>query len=126
MSTPTVIAERRTRVRQLAQSGASNRAIAAELGVSKDTVARDLAHVPEPVEPPVMSQRERLAQRVAHAERAVSQACAAAHAVAYVRPAAVFTTDATAERWWRTLREASDQLRAAADAFAAHYPAATE
>ncbi|MFJ9939348.1 hypothetical protein [Streptomyces erythrochromogenes] len=133
MSTPTVIAERRTRVRQLAQGGASNRAIAAELGVSKDTVARDLAHVPdpveppkEPVEPPVVSQRERLAQRVAHAERAVSQACAAAQAVAYVRPAAVFTDDATAERWRRTLREAADQLGAAADAFAAYYPAATE
>ncbi|MGW2040506.1 hypothetical protein [Streptomyces virginiae] len=126
MSTPTQIAERRTRVRQLAQGGASNRAIAKEVGVSKDTVARDLAHTPDPVEPPVVSQRERLAQRVAHAERAVSQACAAAQAVAYVRPAAVFTDDATAERWWRTLREAADQLGAAADAFAAYYPAAAE
>ncbi|WP_159050765.1 hypothetical protein [Streptomyces sp. IMTB 1903] len=126
MSTPTEIAERRTRVRQMAQGGASNRRIADELGVSKDTVRRDLAAEPDPVELPVMSQRERLAQRVAHAERAVSQACAAAGAVAYVRPAAVLTDDATAERWWRTLREAADQLGAAADAFAAYYPAATE
>ncbi|WP_405423549.1 helix-turn-helix domain-containing protein [Streptomyces erythrochromogenes] len=126
MSTPTEIAERRTRVRHLAQSGASNRRIADALGVSKDTVRRDLAAEPDPDEPPVVSQRERLAQRVAHAERAVSQACAAAQAVAYVRPAAVFTDDATAERWWRTLREAADQLGAAADAFAAYYPAATE
>ncbi|MGW6785375.1 hypothetical protein [Streptomyces sp. NPDC054987] len=126
MSTPTEIAERRTRVRQLAQGGASNRRIADELGVSKDTVRRDLAHTPDPVEPHVMSQRELLAQRVAHAERAVSQACAAAAAVAYVRPAAVLADAATAERWWRTLREAAAQLGAAADAFAAHYPAATE
>ncbi|MFD4245082.1 hypothetical protein ACFWP3_26365 [Streptomyces sp. NPDC058525] len=126
MTTPAEIADRRARVRQLAQGGASNRAIAAKLGVSKDTVARDLAHTPDPVAPPVVSQRERLAQRVAHAERAVRQASAAAGAVAYVRPAAVFTDDATAERWWRTLREAADQLGAAADAFAAHYPAATE
>ncbi|MER6484092.1 hypothetical protein ABT264_11190 [Streptomyces virginiae] len=125
MSTPTEIAERRTRVRHLAQSGASNRRIADELGVSKDTVRRDLAAEPDPVKPPVMSQRERLAQRVAHTEQAVSQVSTAVQALVDGRPAAVFTDDATAERWWRTLGEAAAQLQAAADAFADYHPCAT-
>lgn len=39
------LAERRTKVRQLADQRLSRRAIAARLGISKDTVSRDLAHL---------------------------------------------------------------------------------
>ena len=45
MTTPTELAERRSRVASLAQDGESNRRIAAQLGVAEATVRRDLAHL---------------------------------------------------------------------------------
>lgn len=122
MTTPAAVAERRTRVRQLAQTGASNRAIADQLGVSKDTVARDLSQLGDPR----ASLAQRLAHRVAHAEETVSQACAAAQAVANADPAHTLTDDATAARWCGALREAAALLLAQADAFADYYPCATD
>ncbi|MCB5166032.1 hypothetical protein LG634_14450 [Streptomyces bambusae] len=121
MTTPLTIEARRAQVRQLAHGGASNRIIAAQLGISKDTVRRDLAQQPAPAG----SRTERLAHRVAQAEAAVSQACAAAQAVADAAPAYTITDDATAARWYAALRAAADQLAAHADAFGDYYPRAT-
>ncbi|MFE3786965.1 hypothetical protein [Streptomyces goshikiensis] len=122
MSSPAEISDRRTRVRQLAQTGASSRQIADQLGVGKDTVLRDLRQ--QDAAP--QSQRDRLARRVAQAEEAVRQACAAAQGVTDARPAYAFTDDETAERWRRTLRTAAAQLDAAVGAFADYYPCATD
>ncbi|MCY0926907.1 hypothetical protein OTB20_11970 [Streptomyces sp. H27-H1] len=121
VTSPTEVATRRTTVRQLAQTGASNRQIATQLGISKDTVARDLSQLGDPRAP--------LAQRLAHqatqAETAVSQACAAVQAVAEARPAHTLTDEETARRWCGALRAAADQLAEQADAFADYYPCAT-
>ncbi|MFJ9645000.1 helix-turn-helix domain-containing protein [Streptomyces sp. NPDC101206] len=121
MATPAEVAERRATVRQLAQGGASNRQIAAQLGISKDTVARDIAHWNAPPATPA----ERRARHLARADEAVRQASAAAQAVAAARPAYTLANDETARRWCAELRAAADQLAAAAAAFADYYPAAT-
>lgn len=121
MSTPAEIADRRATVRRLAQSGASNRAIAQQLGISKDTVARDLSQMGDPRAPLA----QRLAHQVAQAEQAVSQAYAAAQAVTDARPAHTLADDETARRWCGALREAAEQLVAQADAFTDYYPCAT-
>lgn len=121
MTSPTEIAERRATVRRLAQTGASARSIAAQLGIGKDTVRRDLAQP----EAPALTRKERLAQRAAQTEQAVSQLCAAVQAVAAARPAYTPTDDETARRWCSTLRATAAQLVAQADAFAEYYPCAT-
>ncbi|KOU48996.1 hypothetical protein ADK55_19205 [Streptomyces sp. WM4235] len=108
-------------MRQLAQGGASNRQIAAQLGVSKDTVRRDLSQE----DAPATTVAQRLAHRAAQADTAVSQACAAARAVVEARPAHTLADDETARRWCAELRAAADQLAAQADAFADYYPCAT-
>lgn len=122
MSTPTEIAQRRARVRQMAQGGASCRAIAAQLGVSKDTVRRDL----ETTDAPPATPAQRIAQRVAQTESAMSQLSAAVQAVDGAPPAYAVTDDATAARWCTELRAAAAALMAHADAFAEYYPSATE
>ena len=121
MSTPTEIAQRRATVRRLAQGGASCRAIAAQLGVSKDTVRRDL----EALDAPPASLAERLAQRTAQTETAMSQLSAAVQAVDGARPAYTVTDAATAARWHTELRATVARLVAHADAFAEYYPSAT-
>lgn len=121
MSTPTEIATRRAKVRQLKQGGASSRQIAEQLGVCKDTVLRDLRQADAPAVPVA----QRLAHRAAQAEDAVSQAYAAAQAVIKARPAHTLTDDATAQRWCGALRAAADALAAQADTFAEYYPCAT-
>lgn len=121
MNTPTEIAQRRATVRRLAQGGASCRAIAAQLGVSKDTVRRDL----EAREAPPASMAERLAQRAAQTETAMSQLSAAVQAVDGARPAYTVTDEATAARWCAELRATVARLMAHADAFAEYYPSAT-
>ncbi|MFF4448942.1 hypothetical protein [Streptomyces sp. NPDC001502] len=121
MTTPTAVAERRVRVRQLAQGGASSREIAKEVGVSKDTVLRDLAQPDD-----IATARAALrAEKLAHAEEAVRQASVAAQAVIDARPSHQITDDETARRWWGALRAAADALAAQADAFAECYPCAT-
>ncbi|MDT9689408.1 DeoR family transcriptional regulator [Streptomyces sp. P9(2023)] len=109
------VAQRRGKVRRLAQGGASNRAIAAQLDISKDTVRRDLEWFEVPL-------AERMAQRAAQAETALSQVCAAAQAAADTRPAYVWTDPETARRWHDELRATAAQLTALADQFADYYP----
>ncbi|MEW2135527.1 hypothetical protein AB0892_02765 [Streptomyces sp. NPDC005409] len=121
VTTPTAVAERRAKVRQLAQTGASSRAIADKLGVSKDTVLRDLRQ-PDDMSTARAALR---ARKVAQAEEAVSQASAAAQAVADANPSHMITDDATARRWCGALRAAAAQLTAQADAFTEYYPSAT-
>jgi len=114
VSAPAEIADRRATVRRLRQGGASHRQIAAQLHISKDTVARDL-------EAPVETMAQRLAHRVAHTDQVVSQACAAAQAVIDARPAYTLADEDTARRWCGALRAAADQLAAQAAAFADYY-----
>lgn len=121
MTTPAQVAERRAKVRQLAQGGASSRQIAEQIGVSKDTVLRDLAKPEAPAPTPA----ERRAQRVAQTEQAVSQVGAAVQAAIEARPAYTLADDDTARRWCGALRAAADALAAQADAFAEYYPCAT-
>ncbi|MFI6861769.1 hypothetical protein ACIBKZ_18035 [Streptomyces sp. NPDC050421] len=113
------LAQRRAKVRHMAQDGASNRAIAAELDISKDTVARDLA---APVETPA----QLMAQRATRTETAMSQLSAAAQAAVAANPAHTITDDETARRWWTELRATAAQLLAHADEFATYYPGASE
>ncbi|MFE7804000.1 DeoR family transcriptional regulator [Streptomyces sp. NPDC057430] len=115
MTTPTAVAQRRGNVRRLAAQNLSNRAIAEQLGISKDTVRRDLEWFEIPL-------AERLAQRAAHTDEAVRQACAAAQTAADHRPAYVMTDADTARRWYEQLRASAAQLAALADQFADHYP----
>lgn len=121
MSTPTEIAQRRATVRRLAQGGASCRAIAAQLGVGKDTVRRDLEALDAPPETP----GARIAQRTAQTDSAMRQLSAAAQAIDDTRPAYTVTDDATAARWCAELRATAARLVAHADAFAEYYPSAT-
>lgn len=113
------LAQRRAKVRQLAQGGASNRAIAAELRISKDTVARDL-------DAPVETPAQLMAHRAAHTETAMRQLSAAAQAVTEAAPARTITDDETARRWWIELRATAERLLAHADEFATYYPGASE
>lgn len=121
MTTPGRVSERRARVRQLAHGGASNRTIAAQLGISKDTVRRDLSQE----DAPATSVAQRLAQQVAHTEAVMSQLCAAVQAAVEARPAYTLADDATAQRWCAELRAASGALAHLAGAFAEYYPCAT-
>ncbi|MFJ4916077.1 helix-turn-helix domain-containing protein [Streptomyces sp. NPDC088726] len=116
------LAQRRAKVRQLAQPGVSNRAIAAQLGIHHRTVARDLAATEAPAE----TLAQRLAHRAAHTETAMSQLSAAAQAVTEATPARTITDDETARRWWAELRATAAQLLAQADEFADYYPGASE
>ncbi|MFI8106272.1 helix-turn-helix domain-containing protein [Streptomyces sp. NPDC086023] len=121
MTSPAEIADRCAKVRRLAQGGASTRQIAAQLGVSKDTVRRDLVRPDAPPQTPA----ERRAARVAQSEAAVRQAGAAAQAVAAAQPAYTIADDATAQRWCAELRAAAEELLAHAARFADYYPSAT-
>ncbi|MFF4166892.1 hypothetical protein [Streptomyces sp. NPDC001741] len=124
------LAQRRTQVRELAQGGASNRRIATKLGISKDTVARDLrateAPPAEPIEAPVEEPAPTFAQRLAHrrtqTETAMRQLSAAAQAIDAARPAYTPADEETALRWYGELRAVVAQLTACADAFADYYP----
>ncbi|MFD0344027.1 LuxR C-terminal-related transcriptional regulator [Streptomyces sp. NPDC127117] len=115
------VAQRRTQVRQLAQTGSSNRQIAAQLGISKDTVRRDLA-TPEA---PTQTRAERFAARVAQTESAMSQLGAAVQAVADAKPAYTPVDEETARRWYAELLATADRLMAHANDFADYYPSAT-
>jgi IS30 family transposase len=114
MTTPNELAQRRGKVRRMAQDGASNRAIAAQLGVSKDTVRRDLEWFDIPL-------AERLAQRATHAETAISHLSAAAQSVVDANPAHVMTDPETARRWYEELCATADRLTELAESFAGYY-----
>lgn len=118
MTTPTEVAHRRANVRRLSRSGMSSRAIAAQLGISKDMVLRDLKWYALPL-------AERVAQRVAQTDEAVRHACAAAQDAAEMRPAYVPADADTARRWRDELRATAAQLLALADEFTVHSQAAT-
>lgn len=116
------VAQRRATVRRMARDGASNRAIAAQLGVSKDTVRRDLATDDAPPATPA----EKFAVRAAQTESAMSQLSAAVQAVDDAKPAYTVTDEETARRWCAELRATAARLAAHADHFAEYYPSATE
>lgn len=132
MTTALDVSHRRAEVRRLAQGGASNRAIAAQLNIGKDTVARDLRATEAPQDAPPAppapqdAPPETLAQRLAHrrtqTETAMSHLSAAAQAVADAKPAYTPADDATAARWYADLRATLAQLTECADAFAEYYP----
>lgn len=122
--TPPAVAQRRARVRQLSQRGASLRDIASQLGISKDTARRDIAATETVDATPVETPAQRMADRVSQVETALRQLCDAAQAVTDATPALTITTDATARRWAAQLRDTVSQLSRAADAFATYYPAA--
>lgn len=113
------LATRRATVARMTKAGASTRRIADELGISKDTVRRDLAAATTPRE----ELRERLRQRRAlahesmrHLRQAVSQAVEA-------RPGyCPLIDDATAAQWHTQLREDAAALLAVADTFGDYYP----
>lgn len=125
--TPPAVAQRRARVRQLSQRGASLRDIASQLDISKDTARRDLAAAETPdatPEPRVETPAQRQAHRVAQVETALRQLCDAAQAVDDATPALTITTDETARRWASQLRDTVARLSRAADEFSVYYPAA--
>lgn len=116
--TPPAVAQRRARVRQLSQRGASLRDIASQLDISKDTARRDLAAAATPVETPA----QRQAHRVAQVETALRQLCDAVQAVDDATPALTITDDETARRWAAQLRDTVARLSRAGVAFAVYYP----
>ncbi|WP_393057702.1 hypothetical protein [Streptomyces sp. LN549] len=121
------LSQRRARVRQLKRDGVSLRDIGTAVGISKDTVARDLAATETSdatPEPSAETPAQRQAHRVAQVETALRQLCDAARAVDDATPALTITTDATARRWYEQLRDTVSQLSRAADQFADYYPAA--
>jgi transposase-like protein len=129
--TPPAVAQRRAKVRQLSQRGASLRDIASQLGISKDAAWRDLRATATPdetpdatPEPSAETPAQRQANRVAQVETALRQLCDAAQAVDDATPALTITTDAAARRWAAQLRDTAAQLSRAADQFADYYPAA--
>lgn len=115
MTTPSDVAHRRGNVRRLAREGLSQRAIAAQLGVSKDTVRRDIEWLSIPL-------AERLAHRATEAETAITNLCAAAQSVTDANPAHVLTDHETARRWYEQIRATAALLAAQADQFAGYYP----
>jgi len=147
VSTPAEVAQRRTTVAKLAQEGASNRRIAAQLGVGEATVRRDLAHLAQhpdaaatqtdapcatpgdapapPADAPAPTRAaalaKTLAQRATQTDAAVRHTHDAALACAALRPAYVMTDPATAARWYEQLRDAATHLTQMADAFADYY-----
>ncbi|MEU9199431.1 hypothetical protein [Streptomyces sp. NPDC048332] len=121
MTDTLTLAQRRIRVRQLAQPGVSNRAIAKELGIHHRTVARDLAATEAPAETPT----QRLAQRAAQTETAMRHLRAAGQAVDDATPARTITDEETARRWCADLRATAERLMAHADEFALYYSRAT-
>lgn len=118
MSSPAEIADRCVEAHRLRATGASTQQIADELGVSKDTVLRDLKRQPGPD----AGMAQRLAHRATQTHTVVRQAALAAQAVTEDRPAYTLTDDATATQWCSTLRAAAAQLLAAAAAFTDYYP----
>lgn len=118
MSSPTEIADRCVEAHRLRATGASTQQIADQLGVSTDTVLRDLKRQPGPDAGPA----QRLALRATQTHTVVRDAALAAQAVTDLGPAYTMTDDATATQWHRTLHAAAAQLLAAAAAFTDYYP----
>ncbi|MFD3483798.1 HTH domain-containing protein [Streptomyces sp. NPDC058665] len=122
---------RRAAVQRLTQQDPtrSARSIAADLGISKDTVRRDLAHLtatetpaaPEP-EPP--AEPPAAPGTAAHARAAVRQLAQAVAEVENARPAHVSTTDEEANHWAAQLRQHTETLRHERQLLADHYPGA--
>ncbi|MGW6309154.1 HTH domain-containing protein [Streptomyces niveus] len=128
-------AERRASVQRLSQQDPtrSARSIAAELGVSKDTVRRDLEHLATtstaptegqtPAQSPAPEQKP-LAARTTHVHDTMRQLKEAVARVEAARPAYTLVADEVAHDWAAQLRHASEMLRHLRQQFADYYPTA--
>ncbi|MFE5090619.1 helix-turn-helix domain-containing protein [Streptomyces sp. NPDC056638] len=126
MTGAAVVVQRRTKVRHLAQTGASNRAIAAQLGISKDTVRRDLAHLAQtpdqqeaPTAPPL---REQIAIRNERAFAAMRHLADIVAQVETERVSHLLVPGAVAHQLEDEVRQHAATLLRIADAFTEYYP----
>lgn len=136
MTTPALSPEdraaRRADVRRLADQNKSHRAIAAELGISKDTVRRDLAHLARaktapPTETPAPVPQSPRAARAAHAARAdaaMRQLAAAVAEVVAARVPYTMVDDQVAHDWAAQMRQHTETLRHERQKFADYYESA--
>lgn len=117
-------------VRRLARGGASNRQIAAQLRVSKDTVRRDLAQVAHTVAhgseqqdaPPKAPMRQQIAERNERALTAMRQLADAVAQVQVERVSHLMVTEAVAHGLEDEVRQHAATLLRLADAFHEYYP----
>ncbi|MEW2631806.1 helix-turn-helix domain-containing protein [Streptomyces sp. NPDC048389] len=146
--TNATVAARRATVARMSRDGASLRAIAAHLGVGKDTVRRDLAaakgdtvrqpdqHIATDETPcdtgratgeaPGETPRPSRAQRVAEADAAMRQLGQAVAAAVAARPSHVIVCDTVARGWADGLRHHAAALARLAAAFDEYYPPPAE
>lgn len=120
------IDERRTRARELRDTGASLRDIATALGVGKDTVRRDLSHPShtpdQQKETPAMSLRERIAQRNERAYTAMRHLADAVAAIDAERVSHLIVGEPRAHQLEAEVRQHAATLRRIADDFRELYP----
>ncbi|MFB6950198.1 hypothetical protein ACFCXP_11260 [Streptomyces niveus] len=129
---PEARAARRAEVRRLADQNMSHRAIATKLGISKDTVRRDLAHLarhePAPPRetpaPEPRSPRTTLSEQAERAGAAMHQLVAAVAAVVEASVPYAMVDDQVAHDWAAQMRQACDTLRHERQQFADYYPSA--
>ncbi|MGW2985442.1 helix-turn-helix domain-containing protein [Streptomyces goshikiensis] len=121
--TPQTRADRRATVAAMTEAGASTRRIADELGISKDTVRRDLAAA----KPSAEAVRRRLRQRAALAHESMRHLRQAVSQAAEARPGyCPLNDDGTAAQWYTQLREDAAVLYALAETFRDYYPHLTD
>ncbi|MFF5977160.1 DeoR family transcriptional regulator [Streptomyces sp. NPDC012769] len=124
---------RRDRVRQLRATGASTRAIAKELNMSKDTVRRDLAHLaqhhdqqeapPSPRHPRITpALLAEVAQRNAAGADAMRQLAYAVAQVEAERVAHLCVPRPQAHQWAAELHAHAQTLARILDDFHTYYP----
>lgn len=115
-------AARRERVRQLAATGASTRAIARELTISKDTVRRDLEHLAQTADQQNEPLRDRVARRNEEATEALRHLAAAVRRVQNEQLPYLIQAPEVAHRVEDELRQHAATLTSIANDFALYYP----
>lgn len=136
---PAELAERRATVAELSHDGASLRVIAEELGISKDTVRRDLKALErdsmrqpdQQHETPTRdratadatSPATRVAQRASEADHAMRHLATAVSTALGARPSHVIVSHTVARQWADQLTTHAAQLVKLAEQFEEYYPA---